>query len=83
MILDKYLTYEQKVYFAVICAGFWIYFRTKECYNMIPREHIFPVIFVMIWAYLNYYDPLFLPLGLCILILYSKVDKDKILKYLY
>jgi hypothetical protein len=40
---------------------------------MIPRLHIFPVIFVMIWAYLNYYEPLFLPMGLLVLIVYAKI----------
>jgi len=71
MLLDKYLTFDQKVAFSIICGGLWIYFRTSECYNMIPRLHIFPVIFVTIWIYLNYYEPLFLPLGLLVLVVYS------------
>ena len=68
MILDKYLSHEQKIIFAVLCSGFWIYFRTAQCYNMIPRGHILPVVFVTGWTYLNYYEPLFLPIGLLILI---------------
>jgi hypothetical protein len=72
MILDK-ISYRHKVLFSVLCAGLWIYFRTQDCYNMIPRLHIFPVIFVMIWAYLNYYEPLFLPMGLLVLIVYAKI----------
>ena len=71
MFFDQLLSYKQKVIIAVICSGFWIYFRTTECYDLIPRKHIFPVIFVMCWTYLNYYEPLFLPLGLLILIIYS------------
>jgi hypothetical protein len=71
MILDKYISFKNKVILAVICAGLWIYFRTASCYDMIPRKHIFPVIFVMIWTYLNYYEPLFLPIGLFILIVYT------------
>ena len=55
----------------MICGGLWIYFRTQNCYDMIPRQHIFPVLFVAAWIYLNYYDPLFLPLGLGILLLYT------------
>jgi hypothetical protein len=70
MIVDKYLSYDKKVIISILCAGLWIYFRTAECYNMIPRLHLFPVVFVMIWAYLNYYEPLFLPIGLGILVLY-------------
>jgi hypothetical protein len=73
MILDNYLDYTQKVYLSVICSGLWIYFRTTDCYKMIPRHHFFPVFFVMLWSYLNYYEPLFLPLGLLVLIIYSKI----------
>jgi len=71
MILDKYISYNKKVIIAVVISGFWIYFRTSDCYKMIPRSHIFPVLFVMTWTYLNYYEPLFLPIGLLILIGYS------------
>jgi hypothetical protein len=73
MILDKYFDYTHKVLFSCICSGLWIYFRTSDCYNMIPRYHIFPGVFVMVWTYLNYYEPLFLPIGLLILIVYSKL----------
>lgn len=73
MILDKYIKYDSKVIISIICAGLWIYFRTSDCYKMIPRFHIFPVLFVMVWAYLNYYEPLFLPLGLMVLVLYSVI----------
>jgi hypothetical protein len=41
---------------------------------MIPRYHILPVVFVMIWAYFNYYEPLSLPIGLSLLIMYSQFD---------
>jgi hypothetical protein len=77
MILDNYLRYDTKVIIAVICSGLWIYYRTKDCYNMIPRGHLFPIIFVMTWTYLNYYEPLFLPIGLLILIIYSQIQIDK------
>jgi len=62
-----------KIIVAVICSGFWIYFRTKNCYDMIPNGHVFPVIFVMVWTYLNYYEPLFLPIGLLTLVLYPVI----------
>jgi hypothetical protein len=75
MILDKYLKYDNKVIIAVICSGIWIYFRTSDCYKMIPRNEIFPVFFVMAWTYLNYYEPLFLPIGLFILVGYSQMTK--------
>jgi hypothetical protein len=73
MFLDNIISYKQKIIIAVICSGFWIYFRTSNCYDMIPRKHILPVIFVMSWTYLNYYEPLFLPIGLLILLFYSKL----------
>ena len=71
MLFDKYIPFKNKVIFSVICAGLWIFFRTQQCYDMIPSNHLFPVVFVMVWTYLNYYEPLFLPIGLLILILYS------------
>jgi magnesium-transporting ATPase (P-type) len=77
MILDNLLSYDNKVIISVICSGLWIYFRTSECYNLIPRLHIFSIFFVMIWVYLNYYEPLFLPIGLLILILYAKINISK------
>lgn len=49
MILDKYIPFTYKVILAVICSGLWIYFRTAQSYDMIPRNHLFPVVFVMIW----------------------------------
>jgi hypothetical protein len=73
MILDKYISFHKKVIFSVICSGFWIYFRTSNCYELIPRKHIFPILFVMLWTYLNYYEPLFLPIGLIILMIYPTV----------
>lgn len=76
MILDNYLTYDDKVIISVICGGLWIFFRTSDCYKMIPRLHIFPIFFVCGWIYLNYYDPLFLPIGLSILIFYSLTMKE-------
>jgi hypothetical protein len=77
MILDNYLSYQYKVIISVICAGLWIYFRTSECYSMIPRQHLLPILFVMSWTYLNYYEPLFLPIGLLILIIYSTIRNNK------
>jgi len=73
MLFDKYISNEMKIYIAVLSGALWIYFRTSDCYKMIPRLHIFPVIFVSIWIYLNYKDPLFLPLGLVILISYMYI----------
>jgi hypothetical protein len=71
MLLDRYLTFDQKVLLSIVSGGLWIYFRTAECYSMIPRLRLFPVLFVCSWIYLNYYEPLFLPLGLLVLLSYS------------
>ena len=77
MILDNYFTFDQKVYISVLCSGLWIFFRTSDCYQLIPRMNLFSVLFVMTWTYLNYYEPLFLPIGLSILILYTQMCKKK------
>ena len=73
MLLDRWLSFEQKVWISVVSAGLWIYFRTAACYEMIPRHHGFPVLFVMVWAYANYYEPLCLPIGLVVLISFTYV----------
>lgn len=75
MILDKYISFHNKVIISMICGGLWIYFRTQNCYDMIPRNHLFPVLFVMVWIYLNYYEPLFLPIGLGVLIMHVLFGK--------
>lgn len=77
MILDKYLTFQQKIYISLIACAIWIYFRTAECYSMIPRKSLFSVIFVLIWVYINYYEPLVAPIGLVTLYLYGKLQKEK------
>ena len=66
-----FLSYQKKVIISVICSGLWIYFRNQQCYTLIPTHSLFAVIFIMIWSYLNYYEPLFLPLGLFILFFYG------------
>jgi hypothetical protein len=71
MILGKYLTFEQKIYISLVTCAIWIYFRTDQCYAMIPRKSLFSVLIITIWVYLNYYDPLAAPIGLSILYLYS------------
>ena len=73
MILDKYLTFQQKIYISLIACAIWIYFRTSDCYKMIPRKSLFSVIFIVIWVYINYYEPLIAPIGLSTMYLYSKL----------
>lgn len=77
MLLDTYLTYEQKIYIAIICSAFWIYFRTVGSYASLPRKSIISVILVSIWMYCNYYEPLSTPIGLSIMILYSFLFSNK------
>ena len=72
MILDNFLSKNHKITISVFSGIIWIYFRNESCYKMIPRKKIFPLIFVGIWIYLNYLDALFLPIGLLILLIYSK-----------
>jgi len=83
-MFDKYLSYNTKVIIALLCGGYWIYFRTYDCYSMIPRRNILASIYVMIWMYINYYEPLVAPLGLLVLYIYAKFirkqdDKEEIL----
>ncbi len=67
MILDKQLTYQQKVWIAVVSASVWIYFRDFSCYKLLPRKSILAVAGVALWTYYNYSEPLLLPIGLFIM----------------
>jgi hypothetical protein len=78
MFLDNYLTFEQKVYIAIIASAIWIYFRTLGCYAALPRQSIVSVILVCFWMYFNYYEPLSAPIGLIIMYLYSLLPGSKI-----
>ena len=71
MIFDKLISYDKKVLISIIVGMIWIYCRTQDCYRFLPRKKILPVLFVGGWIYLNYYEPLFLPIGLSIMIIYK------------
>ena len=71
LILNKYLNQNTKIIISVIVGMIWIYFRTEDCYKMLPRQEVLPTIFVGIWIYLNYLEPLFLPIGLGMMMLYK------------
>ena len=73
MILDNYLSQDIKIVIALIFGGIWIYFRDDLCYKLIPRKNVLSVLLVLTWIYLNYKDPLFLPIGLLILYFYSNL----------
>ncbi len=77
MLFDKYLTYEHKIYIAIVASAIWIYFRTLGCYLALPRKSFIAVILVSIWMYCNYYEPLSAPIGLIIMVLYSLLFSKK------
>ena len=71
MFFDTYLSFDNKVKISILASIVWIYFRTAECYKLIPRKSILSVLLVTTWVYVNYQEPLFLPIGLIILYLYG------------
>lgn len=77
MILDNYLTFSQKIIIALVSASIWTYFRDISNYKLLPRESIISIIIICFWLYLNYYEPLVVPIGLLIMYVYSIVNKDK------
>ena len=66
------ISFQNKVVVSVICLGLWMYFRTENTNELLPNHSLFSVLFVMVGATLNYYDPLFLPIFLLLLYIYSK-----------
>ena len=71
MLFDKYISKQNKLYIVMLAASIWIYFRTFECYKLLPRKNEFSIFFVILWIYLYNKDTLFLPIGLGIMFLYS------------
>ena len=77
MILDNYLSFDNKVFISMIAGAIWIYSRTYKSYDLLKRKSMLSIIFVVIWIYLNYYEPLFLPVGLIVLYIYAyHIDKS-------
>ena len=78
MILDNILSQEQKICISILSGAIWIYFRRLQDYSLLPRYSLLSVSLVSIWIYLNYMEPLFLPIGLICMIIYSKLyNKNK------
>jgi hypothetical protein len=67
-----FISFSTKVIFSVVVAGLWVFFRTENSDELLPTHSFFAVLFVMVGVALNYYDPLFFPLFLLLLFLYSK-----------
>jgi hypothetical protein len=66
------ISFQNKVVISVICLGLWVYFRSGNTGDLLPNHSLFAVLFVMVGITLNYYDPLFLPIFLLLLYIYSK-----------
>ena len=77
MLFDKILRKEEKIIISIIIGMIWIYERSFDCYDLLPRKNILACIIVAIWIYLNYIDPLFLSIGLIFLYLICKKYKIK------
>jgi hypothetical protein len=58
-----------KIYIATLSAMIWIYYRTFDCYALLPRKSLLSVVLVALWTYFNYMEPLLLPIGLLLMYL--------------
>ena len=76
MILDQYITYDNKIKLSILAGAIWIYFRTTSCYILLPRRSLLSVLLVSVWIYYNYYEPLFLPIGLFVMVSYYLIHKS-------
>lgn len=77
MLLDNYLTFNQKTYISIFTSMIWIYYRNLGCYALLPRKNIMASILVSIWMYCNYIEPLSVPIGLIIMCIFSIFYKKK------
>jgi hypothetical protein len=71
------LDHDKKVILACIAGAFWIYFRKMGHYSGLPRKSVLSTIFVVVWIYQNYKEPLYLPIGLVILMIMSRFNSTK------
>jgi len=73
MLLDTFLSHQQKIYLAMITASIWIYYRTFDCYALLQRKKVISILLVILWIYLYNRDPLFLPIGMAIMFAYKSL----------
>ena len=70
LYMKNYISKKNKLIIAIISGSIWIFFRTQSCYSLLPRKSFISILIVSLWIYLNNSDPLFLPLGLLVMIFY-------------
>ena len=59
--------YQLRALLSSIIAGVFIYFRKLDYYRTMPRQSITVSVSIIVWSWLNYLEPLCLPLGLVII----------------
>lgn len=71
MTWNTFFPYPQRALVSSIIAGIFIYFRRLDYYATMPRSSVLVSLLVFAWAYLNYMEPIALPLGLILLNLFG------------
>ena len=66
---------KSKILISMISGGLWIYYRDFNCYELLKRKKILSVILVILWIYFYEIEPLLLPIGLILLVLFKKKYK--------
>jgi hypothetical protein len=63
---------KNKILISMISGGLWIYYRDFNCYELLKRKKMLSVILVVLWIYFYEIEPLFMPMGLILLVLFKK-----------
>ena len=64
--------YATRAMISCVIAGIFIYIRKLDYYATMPRGNLGTSLLIVIWVYLNYMEPLALPVGLLLLNIFGK-----------
>lgn len=69
------IPYATRALLSCAVAAVWIYNRQIDYYRILPRKHIIIAGIIAVWMYLNYVEPMSLPIGLAILTYMSRKSR--------
>ena len=69
------ISYASRAIFSCIVASVWIYHQRLDYYQLLPRKNLVMAVIIAVWTYLNYVEPLSLPIGLAIITYMSRKSK--------
>lgn len=69
------IPYATRAFLSCAVAATWIYNRKIDYYHLLPRKNLVIAGIIAVWMYLNYVEPMSLPIGLAILTYMSRKSR--------